>query len=275
MLDRGSDGSSRGSSTGSSTDGAGISISPVPTPKDGSSVVRALAHKQHHGYLPTPTAAKAGQVQRHFSLRAAATETETQPSPAGRIIHVPDSLLQPSTVTAAAAPAAPTAAASAAASPPAALGLHQNGQCAGAAGTQAGEGDTADMPPLALGAVPTFGGCAAGVKHPGHTTSASSVQDTPSAAVQGVSTGTARSGVVSEPLQLGPSSLPGPLLLAVSPHLPPALQREHWCLVDFVVLKKLYDGYASVICKVRHVAASMGRLLIITHTTCLPRTFRT
>lgn len=277
VLDRGSDGSRRGSSvgnsTGSSTDGAGISISPVPTPKDGSSVGRAVAHKQHHGYLPTPTASMAGQFQRHLSLRAAATETEIQLPPAGNS-NVPGSLLAPSTVAAAAAPAAPTAAVSAAASPPAALGLHQDGQCAGAAGLKAGEGDTADMPPLAPGAVPTFGGCGApAVTRPGHAASASSVQDTPSAAVQGNST--ARSGGVSEPLRLGPSSLPGPLLLAMSPHLPPALQRDHWCLVDFVVLKKLYDGYASLICKVRHLAASMGSSCVVAHSTCLPCNFWT
>jgi hypothetical protein len=52
------------------------------------------------------------------------------------------------------------------------------------------------------------------------------------------------------PLRLGPASLPGPLLLGVSQWLPRSMQRDTWCLADFVVQKKLYEGYASTICKV-------------------------
>jgi hypothetical protein len=35
-------------------------------------------------------------------------------------------------------------------------------------------------------------------------------------------------------------------LLALCPHLPPSMQRTEWCLDDFIVLEKLYKGYASV-----------------------------
>jgi hypothetical protein len=41
------------------------------------------------------------------------------------------------------------------------------------------------------------------------------------------------------------------MLLAVSPWLPRSMQREHWCLADFALQKKIYDGYASTICRVR------------------------
>jgi hypothetical protein len=53
------------------------------------------------------------------------------------------------------------------------------------------------------------------------------------------------------PIKLGPAVLPGPLLLAVSPQLPPSMKREQWCLADFVVQRQLYAGYASTICKAR------------------------
>jgi len=35
-------------------------------------------------------------------------------------------------------------------------------------------------------------------------------------------------------------------LLAICPHLPPSMQRAEWCLDDYVVMDKLYTGYASV-----------------------------
>jgi hypothetical protein len=34
-------------------------------------------------------------------------------------------------------------------------------------------------------------------------------------------------------------------LLALCPTVPPAMQREGWCMSDYVVLEKLYKGYAS------------------------------
>jgi hypothetical protein len=52
-------------------------------------------------------------------------------------------------------------------------------------------------------------------------------------------------------VRLGPASLPGPLLLAVSPRLPANMRREQFCLADFQVLHRLYDGHASTICKAR------------------------
>jgi serine/threonine protein kinase len=35
-------------------------------------------------------------------------------------------------------------------------------------------------------------------------------------------------------------------LLALCPHLPPSMQRAEWCMDDFIVMEKLYKGYASV-----------------------------
>jgi hypothetical protein len=34
-------------------------------------------------------------------------------------------------------------------------------------------------------------------------------------------------------------------LLALCPTVPPAMQREGWCMSDYVVMEKLYKGYAS------------------------------
>lgn len=56
---------------------------------------------------------------------------------------------------------------------------------------------------------------------------------------------------VPKTLALAPANTPEPVLLAVSPRIPPNLQRRRWCLADFVLHKKLYDGYASTIYKVR------------------------
>lgn len=55
------------------------------------------------------------------------------------------------------------------------------------------------------------------------------------------------------PIVLAPPATAEPVLLAVTKRLPPAMQRQRWCLADFVVQKRLYDGYASTISKVRPV----------------------
>eukprot|EP00775_Hariotina_reticulata_P007638 gene7638-7840_t len=52
-----------------------------------------------------------------------------------------------------------------------------------------------------------------------------------------------------QPIVLAPPATTEPVLLAVAKWLPPAMQRQHWCLADFVVQKRLYDGYASTISK--------------------------
>jgi hypothetical protein len=65
-------------------------------------------------------------------------------------------------------------------------------------------------------------------------------------------TSTASSTVAQVPqsLSLAPASVVEPTLLAVSPRLAPGIQRSCWCMADFVIQKKLYEGYASTICKV-------------------------
>ena len=36
-----------------------------------------------------------------------------------------------------------------------------------------------------------------------------------------------------------------PLYLALCPTAPPSMQREAWCIADYTVMEKLYQGYAS------------------------------
>ncbi len=45
-----------------------------------------------------------------------------------------------------------------------------------------------------------------------------------------------------------PPPLPGhkSTILAICPQLPPSMQRAEWCLDDYVIMEKLYTGYASV-----------------------------
>lgn len=69
-------------------------------------------------------------------------------------------------------------------------------------------------------------------------------------------TGSAMSGYDSpmSPLsQANSYNPPGPgspgrrsTLLAVCPQLPPSMQRNEWCLDDYVITDKLYKGYASM-----------------------------
>eukprot|EP00879_Flechtneria_rotunda_P021089 GHRR01022217.1.p1 GENE.GHRR01022217.1~~GHRR01022217.1.p1 ORF type:complete len:645 (+),score=207.23 GHRR01022217.1:1136-3070(+) len=54
---------------------------------------------------------------------------------------------------------------------------------------------------------------------------------------------------VQKPITLAPASQKGPVLMAVSPRLAPAMQRNVWCMKDFILQKRLYDGYASTIYK--------------------------
>lgn len=56
--------------------------------------------------------------------------------------------------------------------------------------------------------------------------------------------------LIPKSLSLAPANTPEPVLLAVNPRLPPKLQRDDWCLDEFVLHKRLYDGYASTIYKV-------------------------
>eukprot|EP00775_Hariotina_reticulata_P011671 gene11671-11814_t len=62
-----------------------------------------------------------------------------------------------------------------------------------------------------------------------------------------VDTPRSTSSVYSAP----PPASPGrrSTLLALCPQLPPSMHRKDWCLNDYVVLEKLYNGYASVVYK--------------------------
>jgi hypothetical protein len=185
----------------------------------------ALEYKWQHGYLPTPSASSAGHISRKGSF------------------VVPLSRASSSKLTDTAIAATGDAAAAAA-------------------------GDAAADSSLPAGAVPVFG--PAGQLSTGSSASTCSKHTAPASVSgpQGAQSNSrvnsnateVSSGVSSMPavtlkapgqIRLGPASLPGPLLLAVSSWLPPAMQRDHWCLSDFVVMKKLYEGYASSICKVR------------------------
>jgi hypothetical protein len=56
------------------------------------------------------------------------------------------------------------------------------------------------------------------------------------------------SSVASPHASLGPPPIsPGrrSTLLAVCPQLPPSMQRAEWCFDDYVIMQKLYKGYAS------------------------------
>jgi hypothetical protein len=244
------DTSSNGSSTNGSSDGdASVSISPVPTPKDGTSAGRALAYKQHHGYLPSPTASSAGALRKSFTLKSTTGSGLSCASSA----KLPDA---DSTGIEGAAAAVTASAVSMLSAAGAA------GACAAAAA-----GDShAGCSPLPPGAVPLFGAAAiaAAAKMPSADLLDSLSSKQPGAGSEGASQGLNNSSGVdaseagapkglSGPFKLAPSSLPGPLLLAVSPWLPRNMRRDHWCLADFVVQKKLYDGYASTICKVTHI----------------------
>lgn len=224
----------------SSSESASISVSPIPTPKDGNSAAKAAAYKQHHGYLPTPTASSAGQQQKRWSSKSGAAGSTL--SRAGSTKATQQAAADETAMPAAAA---------------------------------AGTTDTAlpapgGMSPLPPGAVPLFGAAAAAATAAAavtglHAVAATDTDISSSTAQPGMRTGACRTvdnsrhsagssaavpSIATTPLKLGPASLPGPLLLAVSPNLPPALQRDWWCLSDFVVQKKLYDGFASTICKV-------------------------
>lgn len=256
VLDHSSDHdtSSNGSSTNGSSDGdAGVSIDPVPTPKDGTSAVRALAYKQHHGYLPSPTASSAGGLRKSFTQKST-TGSGLSRAGSAKLFD-------------AASAGDEGAAASGPATASAVSMLSAAGAAVASAAAAGGCGDSqTGLSALPPGAVPLFGAAATaptaklpradaldslpspGLKQPGAGAEYTS-QGPTSSSRNGTSEAGAPKGLCG-PFNLGPASLPGPLLLAVSPWLPRNMQRDHWCLSDFVVQKKLYDGYASTICKV-------------------------
>jgi hypothetical protein len=51
-----------------------------------------------------------------------------------------------------------------------------------------------------------------------------------------------------QPSFLPPPPTPGSksTILALCPQIPPSMQRAEWCLDDYIVMEKLYKGYASV-----------------------------
>lgn len=291
VLDHSTEDEHGGSSTGNSpvscsSDGGGISISPVPTPKDGSSKLRAFAYKQHHGYLPSPTASSGGALSRAVSSKSIAGSSLSCAT-SNRFAEL--SATSPSDAQAA------TSAAAAAQMTDAGRVLSAAGATLAKAAvaanslqvspTAAAVEDALGLQPLPPGAVPTFGpagvlagaaaastaaahestvrfrGCVllakdfgAGLGNPSGD-SAASMSPKPSSSAPLAVDGAAddvkvAASTAAVPLKLGPASLPGPLLLGVSQWLPRSMQRDTWCLADFVVQKKLYEGYASVICKV-------------------------
>jgi hypothetical protein len=297
VLAEGSDNGSSEMSPGScSSDSESLSISPVPTPKDGNSVVRAAAYKQHHGYLPTPHASSAGGMsfKMHSGAGAAVyragSTSLSRPSPTTLSRAGSTSLSRAGSMSLSRADSTSLCASRASSKSMSRANstklLPEEGgdystanESASGAGMLSAAGravadaascallpqgsSPASLMPLPPGAVPVFGATAAAgaasepssssIRQPGSgpddvVAGASSVQQGSSGSGSGQSLGgTGKSG----PLKLGPANLPGPLLLAVSPWLPRALQRDHWCLADFAVQKKVYDGYASTICKVR------------------------
>lgn len=245
---------STSSSEGGTRDaGSGLSIDPTPTPKDGSSELRAQTYKQHHGYLPTPCALSAGMLHKVWSMNSD-TEAADLFADGGTL----DDSTGPST------------------QPPTAAGEQEGAEVAAAAAcTDAGASTIMSLQPLPPGVVPVFGAAAAAATatmaaadkavqddsrradSPASCSSSAHASPRPlsrqavdcSASDAGPSNSSRQTGF-GQPLQLGPATLPGPLLLAVSPWLPSSMQRDHWGLSDFVVLKNLYDGYASRICRV-------------------------
>lgn len=259
--------STYGASTSFTMDGeAQVSISPVPTPKDGTSVLRALAYKQHHGYLPSPTASSAGAMRKSFSEKLAsgsglsragsesvsrAASTKLLDIPSTGLEGIPDACTGPVTAPASSmlsAAGAPGDGASAPTGthgsllplPPGAVPMF--GPAAAAAAAKATPADAGNITASSLLSSAAMSGSVGGISSAGNQPQQRSVPDSSPVAGQPKLTG---------PYKLGPASLPGPMLLAVSPWLPRAMQRDYWCLADFVVQKKLYDGYASTICRVR------------------------
>lgn len=265
------DGTSTSASGGSTSCGGAIepsiSFSPVPTPKDGTSALRALAYKHHHGFLPSPTASSAGGVRTSLSqkggmglgLSRAGSESVSRAGSSRLLDAVStegDTTAEPVT--------APQGLADSVRVPLAAG--------AAVAGTACGDaGVPASLPLLPPGAVPLLGAAAAA--NPVVAVSSSSSFGAGFAAsgslgsipgqmyagrgqqrdAAGMDSSSAASGApkLAGPFKLGPASLSTPMLLAVSPWLPRSMQRDQWCLADFVLQKKIHDGYASTICRVR------------------------
>lgn len=267
------DGTSTSASAASTSFGggteSGISYSPVPTPKDGTSGLRALAYKHHHGFLPSPTALSAGGVRTSLSQKGG-TGLGLSRAGSQSVSRAGSSRLLDAANTGDGAAGPVTAPADSVHVPPA-LGAAVSGTAPSDAGVSAQGQGSAALSPLPPGAVPLFGAAAAvnplgagsssslgaSIAAPGPQESVSGQMYSGSGQRQGAasmdSTSSAVSGApkLSGPFKLGPASLPTPMLLAVSPWLPRSMQRDHWCLADFVLQKKIYDGYASTICRAK------------------------
>lgn len=272
------DGTSVSASGGSTSCGGGggteasISFSPVPTPKDGTSALRALAYKHHHGFLPSPKASSAGGVCTSLSqkggmglgLSCAGSESVSRASSSRLLDAVStegDTAAEPVT--------APQGLADSARVPLAAGAAVASTACGDAGVPGQGQGP-ASLPLLPPGAMPLLSAAAAanpvvadssssfgaGIaasgsqgSTPGQTYAGSGQQQ--DAASMNSSSAASGAPKLAGPFKLGPASLPTPMLLAVSPWLPRSMQRDQWCLADFVLQKKIYDGCASTICRVR------------------------
>jgi hypothetical protein len=214
--------------------------------------VQALEYKHQHGYLPSPSASSPGNRQ---SLRQATS--------------IKSSL-------------------SRACSSKLSLDNSTGGLCA-AEGDDDDDDDESEaaaeddssllqLPALPPGAVPVFGSsstaaasatpaaAAAGVSLSSNpASSSSSIKAAPSSKPmqpqqrqQPAATVSIAAAQIPKSLSLAPANVVEPTLLAVSPRLAPAMQRSCWCMADFVIQKKLYEGYASTICKVRKSCQASG-----------------
>jgi hypothetical protein len=227
--------------------GIAAAITKLSMPFDSSSSsdpkVQALEYKHQHGYLPSPSASSPGNRQ---SLRQA-TSIRSSLSRA-----CSSKLAQDNSIG----------------------GLNPAEDDDDDEIEVAVEDDGSLLPALSPGAVPVFGSsgpataatsaaaAAAGVSYGNiPAPSSSSIKAAPSSSSsssqpsqlqrqQPAATASIAAAQVPKSLSLAPANVLEPTLLAVSPRLAPAMQRACWCMADFVIQKKLYEGYASTICKV-------------------------
>jgi hypothetical protein len=234
---------------------AKLSIHPFDSSSSSSSndpKVQALEYKHQHGYLPSPSASSPGDRQ---SLRQATSIKSSLSRACSSKLSLDNST--------------------------GGLGAAENDdeeECEAAA--EDGDSSLLQLPALPPGAVPVFGSSsstatasvpaagaavAAGVSVSSlpASSSSSSIKAASSSKAnssssqpyqqqrqQPAATASIAAAQVPKSLSLAPANVVEPTLLAVSPRLTPAMQRSCWCMADFVIQKKLYEGYASTICKV-------------------------